>query len=280
MIKQVHRLMLSAALFTTGPLLAMEPEQGKEEKKIHISTICNHELKSCTAKEIVNGKGLLNDLHTNDMIIEVIHRLPYNDFPALSCASKVMNILCHSPVVWEHIAQNSKIQLDNSLCKICQVKKHYTLFSDKNKEYTITLPTLPSFKQIPETTNYEDWENNPYLRTEIITALKSDLPCSYSSWSFFLGNRKHQIFCNESDHDLNKFINEKEPISFTWKEKVVLYPASPCFHASIHSIWTFGDRLWPIEISIKEVEKNNINIPSVVDVSSLIEPDLDASREK
>lgn len=201
--------MLSAAIFTTSPLLAMGEDLLEDKGKRSLHTLCS----SCEPKlmpnaSITTGKGLLGNF-IDDSIIEILHKLPYNTVLALSNTSKIMNYFCQSPVIWENIAKKENIKLNPLSCTIDQVKYFYTLFNNIDKEFTVTISQLQAFKQKP--ISCERSPVDKFGTAGLRVTFSNDLP---KSWCFSRGKSEFEIHHSSYPHYLET-LDENTSITFS-----------------------------------------------------------------
>lgn len=120
MKKQIFILMLSAIIFTTAPLFAME-DDGEKQIIRHSCPACNKESRY---KEVNNytphllSKAAITGLE-KDALIEVIKKLPYEALLNFSASSKMLYNLCHLPTIWENLLRKREFEFstNSKLCK-------------------------------------------------------------------------------------------------------------------------------------------------------------------
>lgn len=159
MKKQIVTLMLSAAIFTTNPLFAMDSEEKSEEKgRMHKCPSCDSKLEFQKINES-ESKGALFVL-PNDVLVKTLSFLPLKDVVHdVSLVSKAMYNLCQTPFIWENIAQREKIWIPKGLCaknvfmseaaEPIFMKKldGLRLSGDLDKTLLLSIPRLKSFMQ-------------------------------------------------------------------------------------------------------------------------------------
>lgn len=111
-------LMLSTAIFTTTPLLAMDDD---------------------------TNKGSFRVL-PQDVSIRIIEELPVNGVLAVSVTSKAMYALCETPLIWRNIAARNGIKLEPESKEKDQILNHFTLFHDITKPQKVKIFQLISWK--------------------------------------------------------------------------------------------------------------------------------------
>lgn len=120
MKKQMFSLMLSTAIFTTTPLLAMDDD---------------------------TNNGSFRVL-PQDATIRIIEELPVNGVLTFSVTSKAMYALCETPLIWKNISARNGIKLDpeSEEKEKDQILNHFTIFHDITKPQKVKIFQLISWK--------------------------------------------------------------------------------------------------------------------------------------
>lgn len=128
MRKQIITLTLSAAIFITAPLFAMEGEDEHEKR----------------------GLGNFHVL-PNEALISVLKEVPIKDvIHAVSLTSKAMSAQCQAPELWKPLASKLGVRVNSYLNIRDQLKNYYeTLFRDPHQTYPVSMITLQSFRKDP-----------------------------------------------------------------------------------------------------------------------------------
>lgn len=149
MKRQIFSLILSAAIFTTSPLFAMEPP---EHKCPTCATKAKAKVKYLlTDKQKAQGKGNFNVL-SDDSVVSVISELPLKNVYSASLTSRAMYNLCQRPFVWASLANKEK---ENFIfppirciknCFQTASLNYFNLFKDKTPEVQVPASWLLSRK--------------------------------------------------------------------------------------------------------------------------------------
>jgi hypothetical protein len=127
MKKQILGLMLSAAIFTTNPLFAMEAvEQDTEETgPVRTCALCTPRIMENETKD--EDKGDLHKAFTNDILIYLIAADPQTIF-TFATLSKTSYNLCQDDLVWTSLAEKEFIHINPLNCAREQVLKYWNIF--------------------------------------------------------------------------------------------------------------------------------------------------------
>lgn len=150
MKKRIITLMLSAFIFTTNPLFAMEPEDTEEQ----VMSLCSRVL---TPEDLLRFEGFGNlTLFSDEILVNTLKNSPIPTLGALSCTSKMMHSFCEDTQIWRGVAKNLLPALfphelssmnTNDAKKIIQKYHHFFKLEDKN--YQISMDMFKFFIRNP-----------------------------------------------------------------------------------------------------------------------------------
>lgn len=126
MKKQIFSLMLSAAIFTTSPLFAMETTEFQDERS--------------GLPHILRKEPSLTPLILDE--VETVCRF--------SCTSTMMNSMCQSRDVWDRLSKKLPITIsisDGTKEIKNQIQIFYKYFTDQTQKYPVTMKMLDFLKQ-------------------------------------------------------------------------------------------------------------------------------------
>lgn len=136
MKKQIFSLMLSATIFTTNPLFAMDEAEDSEE--IGPARTCA----SCAQKLLPNDtkdedKGLLFQTFPEETLIYMIAIDPQTIFKFAN-VSKTSYNLCQDDFVWTSLAEKELVHLNPLQCAKEQVLKYWNVFKTQKIKIKIS----------------------------------------------------------------------------------------------------------------------------------------------
>lgn len=184
MKNQIFSLLLSAAIFTTSPLFAMETDLSKENIRPHIPCpSCNPGFKY-EKFDILTGTGGFCVLPQEE-IKDFITTLPLEDVLAISKTSKTMYNLCDFQLILKGIAEKHGCNINPSLCIKVQIQLNYhkylKLFSSEKTVYC-NVPTS-QLKYFMRETSTSNWNPSTFRKEK----LKNNTYC------FSIGDKQFEI---------------------------------------------------------------------------------------
>ena len=211
MKKQVFSLMVSAAIFTTNPLFAMESNLDEASSKITVSQnqkgagAASHECGSCNPELLftnidpIKGKGVFHI----DRVDELLEWFTTKDILILSETSKAMYNYFQYYKIWWKIAKEHYIQDTFQVCPKEQAKANHisylNLFKEwgENIKYAVKNSLFKKFVETPCTTTWYPYfyENNG------------------KSYHFSIGKRQFELYTNDKYGDLEKRIQNPNDFS-------------------------------------------------------------------
>jgi hypothetical protein len=215
MKKQIFSLVLSAAILTTSPLFGMKrilADEGKTSSTLR-------KLKT----EEDQGLPISSVLLPKDVIQYIVSKLPIKAMFRFSLTSKPMYALCEDPIHSyleknECIVDNPKLSLDFA------INEYFSLFKDKTKTYTVTIPQLRAFLKGEI---YQDERLHAYKKAYGPNtgnpAIDWTVYKKPKSLSFSIGERKFQIFNRNFCEDKLDTLRLDAYVTFVWKS----YPRDP-----------------------------------------------------
>jgi len=222
MNKKLFNLMVTAVVFTTNPLFAMDPSDEDPAHKTSLSLqkpnenekeSSIHECSSCTSSLLFEnvkedeGKGDFSIL-PDDECIGFMETLPLQGIASVMLTSKKMYNLCQNPLVWVSIAEREAFGVNQQSCIKEQFKNHYlyylNLFSEwesktdpKNgAEYTITNRQLKYFLKEPCSPTWYPYPSEEYNSDRF-------------SFHFSIGKRQFELYISNKKH-LEKIKNSSD----------------------------------------------------------------------
>lgn len=216
MKRQIFSLILSAAIFTTSPLFAMEkdPELQKSSGIPHRCSTCTQMVKfNVTDIEKGTGKGVFSAL-LDENVVSVISELPRDDVYSVSFTSKAMYNLCQHTFVWCSLANKEK---ENFIfpsirciknCFQTASLNYFNLFKDETPEVQVPISWLLSRKDTG--ISYGQFSSPQDL-------------CSSAYHIFYLscfdiGKQSFVLFSpREKDLSILESVDGKDLITFSWK---------------------------------------------------------------
>lgn len=190
MKKQILSLMLSAAIFTTSPLFAMDPQPEDKGKSItHLCPVCKPALRFADVKDN-KSKGHLAIL-PNDINIQILENLSPKDLLVCSWSSKGMYNFCQNPLFWDRFVKEYTFAVNTKLDRIPQFARfpsHLKLFSafEDETRYSITREQCQHFMATPCEPTW--WVE------DAVTGLEGT-----ASYQFSIGEDQYEMFVTRPD---------------------------------------------------------------------------------
>lgn len=213
-------LALSAIVFVTSPLLGMKRELEGEvfETKEKSSTTLS-KLKT----EEGEGISIFCTLIPKEMRQVIVSTLSIKDMIRFSLTSLDMYALCEDPI--HSYLEKNECMVDNpNLSLDLAINEYFSLFKDKTKTYTVTVPQLHAFLKGEV---YEDNRPNAYRITygpmTGNPAIDWTVRRKPKSFSFSIGGKKFQIFNRYTLEDKLETLRRDAYVTFAWKS----YPYDP-----------------------------------------------------
>lgn len=219
MRKQIFSLMLSAAVLVTSPLLGMKREfDGEVFEAKETSSATLPKLKTVEDE----GVSISSTLIPTDILQVIVSKLLIEEMFRFSLTSKPMYALCEDPI-HSYLEKNECIVDNPNLSLDLAINEYFSLFKDKTKTYTVTIPQLQAFKK----EIYQDDRPNAFKVTygpmTGNPGIDWTVRRSPKSYCFSIGRRKFQILNRCFLEDKLETLRNDAYVTFAWKS----YPYDP-----------------------------------------------------
>lgn len=217
MKKQVFSLVLSVAFLTASPLFGMKRGLDDGDEKKTISTFQKVQMKE------EEGISMSSVFVPGDIIQCIVLNLPIEDMFRFSLTSTVMYALCENPL--HSYLENNECIVDNPTVSLdLAINEYFSLFKDKAKTYTVTIPQLRAFLKGEV---YQDDRPHGYKKAYGPNTGNPEIDWIVykkpKSFSFSIGGRKFQIFNRNFSEDKLEILRPDAYVTFVWKS----YPHDP-----------------------------------------------------